>query len=114
MPLNSPGSGTFDAMSTQGHEQVAYWHDRSVGLLAIIAIHSTALGPSLGGCRMYRYACEQDALDDVLRLSRAMTYKAAAAGVRLGGGKSVILADPATDKSEGLFRSFGRFVDALG
>ncbi|MBA3382055.1 MAG: hypothetical protein H0T97_09380 [Actinobacteria bacterium] len=101
-------------MAEYHHEQVAYWNDQTVGLHAIIAIHSTVLGPSLGGCRMYHYACEQDALADVLRLSHAMTYKAAAAGVAFGGGKSVILADETTVKSEQIFRSFGRFVGSLG
>jgi len=101
-------------MAAHGHEQVAHWNDPAVGLRAIIAIHSTALGPSLGGCRMHPYASEEEALADVLRLSRAMTYKAAVAGVRLGGGKSVIMGDPATQKTDALLRSFGRFVGTLG
>lgn len=105
---------TLGAMIDQGHELVAYAHDRKAGLRAIIAVHSTVLGPSLGGCRMFPYATEADALADVLRLSRGMTYKAAVAGVRLGGGKSVIIGDPSRDKSDRLLRAFGRFVDTLG
>jgi leucine dehydrogenase len=103
----------FEQMSAHGHEQVVYCHDASVGLKAIIAIHDSTLGPALGGCRLYDYASEADALNDVLRLSRGMTYKAAVAGLDLGGGKSVILGDRSV-KSEGLFRAFGRFIDSLG
>lgn len=105
---------TLDAMSHEGHEQVLYWNDPAAGLRAIIAIHSTLLGPALGGCRMHDYRTEAEALADVLRLSRGMTYKAAAAGVPLGGGKSVIIGDPRRDKSDRLLHSFGRFVDTLG
>jgi valine dehydrogenase (NAD+) len=96
-----------------GHEQVVYCHDEATGLKAIIAIHSTALGPSLGGTRFYPYATEQDALADVLNLSRGMSYKAALAGLDLGGGKAVIIGDPATQKSEALLRAYGRFVQSL-
>jgi valine dehydrogenase (NAD+) len=96
------------------HEQVIYCNDPSTGLRAIIAIYSTALGPALGGTRFYPYATEDDALTDVLNLSRAMAYKAACAGLDLGGGKAVIIGDPATDKSEPLLRSYGRFVQAVG
>lgn len=103
----------FESMARYGHEQLVFWSDPSAGLEAIIAIHSTVLGPSLGGCRMHPYAREHDALEDVLRLSRGMTYKAAVAGVALGGGKSVIIGNPDTDKSEDLLRSFGRFVETL-
>lgn len=103
----------FEGMSLMGHEQVVFCRNDEVGLRAIIAIHSTALGPSLGGCRLYPYASEEDALRDVLRLSRGMTYKAAIAGLDLGGGKAVIIGDPSV-KSEALFRAFGRFVDSLG
>lgn len=105
---------TFEELAKLGHEQVVYCRDDSVGLRAIIAIHSTALGPALGGTRLYNYASEADALQDVLRLSRGMTYKAAVAGLDLGGGKAVIWGDPNTIKSEALFRSYGRFVDSLG
>jgi leucine dehydrogenase len=95
------------------HEQVVFCHDKSVGLKAIIAIHNTALGPALGGTRMWNYATEQEALVDVLRLSKGMTYKAAAAGLNLGGGKAVIIGDAKTQKTEGLFRAFGQFVNSL-
>ena len=97
-----------------GHEQVAYFCDPHSGLRGIVAIHNTILGPALGGCRMWNYATEEEALVDVLRLSRGMTYKAAIAGLNLGGGKAVIIGDSKTQKSEGLFRSFGRFVEGLG
>jgi valine dehydrogenase (NAD+) len=97
-----------------GHEQVTFGRDDDTGLRAIIAIHSTRLGPSLGGTRFYPYADEQAALTDVLRLSKAMAYKAAAAGLDLGGGKGVIIGDPAVDKSEALLRAYGRLVESLG
>ena len=103
----------FEGMADMGHEQVVFCRNDDVGLRAIIAIHNTALGPALGGLRLYPYASEADALRDVLRLSRGMTYKAALAGLDLGGGKAVIMGDPAI-KSEELFRAFGRFVDSLG
>jgi valine dehydrogenase (NAD+) len=96
------------------HEQVVFCNDPASGLRAIIAIYSTALGPALGGTRFYPYASEADALADVLNLSRAMAYKAACAGLDLGGGKAVIIGDPATDKSEALLRAYGRFVQAVG
>ena len=102
-----------DHLKDAGHEQVVFCQDRASGLKAIIAIYSTALGPSLGGTRFYPYASEADALEDVLKLSRAMAYKAACAGLDLGGGKAVIIGDPATDKSEVLLRAFGRFVESL-
>jgi valine dehydrogenase (NAD+) len=95
------------------HEQVVFCHDPASGLRAIIAIHSTALGPALGGTRFYPFASTAEALTDVLNLSRGMTYKAALAGLDLGGGKAVILGDPATDKSESLLRAYGRFVQSL-
>jgi valine dehydrogenase (NAD+) len=98
----------------EGHEQVVFGNDPDSGLRCIIAIHSTALGPGLGGTRFYPYTTEEDALVDVLRLSRAMSYKAACAGLDLGGGKAVIIGDPARDKSEVLLRAYGRFVDSLG
>jgi valine dehydrogenase (NAD+) len=97
-----------------GHEQVSFWQDPETGLRAIIAVYSTALGPALGGTRFYPYASEDDALADVLNLSKAMAYKAACAGLDLGGGKAVIIGDPATDKTEALLRSYGRFVQSLG
>ncbi len=103
----------FENMYSMGHEQVAYFSDDSCGLKAIVAIHDTTLGPALGGCRMWPYASEQDALTDVLRLSKGMTYKASISGLNLGGGKAVIIGDPKKDKSEALFRSFGRFIKSL-
>ncbi len=100
--------------STLGHEQVAFCHDRATGLRAIIGIYSTALGPALGGTRFYPYESEEVALQDALRLSRAMAYKNAVAGLDHGGGKAVIIGDPATDKNEALLRAYGRFVESLG
>jgi leucine dehydrogenase len=97
----------------EAYEQVVFCQDEASGLRAIVAIHSTRLGPSLGGTRFHPYATEDDALDDVLRLARGMTYKAAAAGLDLGGGKAVILGDPKVVKTEALLRTYGRFVDSL-
>ncbi|MDQ3107282.1 MAG: leucine dehydrogenase [Actinomycetota bacterium] len=99
--------------SGPAYEQVVFCHDAATGLRAIIAIHSTQLGPSLGGTRFHPYATEDEALEDVLRLARGMTYKAAAAGLDLGGGKAVILGDPGRDKTEALLRTYGRFVESL-
>src|ERR671915_2290000 len=96
------------------YEQVVFFHDPPTGLRAIVAIHSTALGPALGGSRFYPFASEEDALRDVLRLSRGMTYKAAAAGLDLGGGKAVVIGDPRRDKSEELLRAYGRYIESLG
>lgn len=96
------------------HEQVVFCHDPASGLKAVIAIHSTALGPALGGTRFHPYATESAAVEDVLHLSRGMTYKNALAGLDLGGGKAVIIGDPATMKSEALLRAYGRFVESLG
>ena len=96
------------------HEQVVFCQDPGSGLRAIIAIHSTTLGPALGGTRFYPYPDEDAALADVLRLSRGMTYKNALAGLDLGGGKAVIIGDPAAIKSEALLRAYGRFVESLG
>jgi leucine dehydrogenase len=103
----------FETIHTTEHEQVVFCHNKEAGLKGIIAIHNTTLGPALGGLRMWPYATEQEALDDVLRLSRGMTYKAAVAGLNLGGGKSVLIGDPRKDKSEALFRAFGRFIDSM-
>ncbi|HEX5540661.1 MAG TPA: Glu/Leu/Phe/Val dehydrogenase dimerization domain-containing protein [Micromonospora sp.] len=96
-----------------GHEQVVYCHDKQTGLKAIIGIYSTALGPALGGTRFYPYATEDDALHDVLDLSRGMAYKNALAGLDLGGGKAVIWGDPDQIKNEALLRAYGRFVESL-
>lgn len=103
----------FDEVAKEGHEQILYGYDKVSGLKTIIAIHSTALGPALGGTRFFPYGSEDKALEDVLRLSKGMTYKAAAAGLDLGGGKAVIIGDPRKDKSERLFRAYGRIVDSL-
>ncbi len=105
--------GVFDSVAREGHEQILHGYDKVSGLKAIIAIHSTALGPALGGTRFFPYESEEDAVEDVLRLSKGMTYKAAAAGLDLGGGKAVIIGDPRQDKSERLFRAYGRIVDSL-
>ena len=96
------------------HEQVTFCHDAETGLRAIIAIYSTALGPALGGTRCYPYASPAEALADVLALSKAMAYKNAVAGLDHGGGKAVIIGDPATVKTERLLRAYGRFVRGLG
>ncbi len=103
---------TLEKMYSMGHEEVVFFQDKSCGLKAIVGIHDTTLGPALGGTRLWPYASEEDALIDVLRLSRGMTYKNAISGLNLGGGKAVIIADP-KNKSEALFRSFGRFIESL-
>jgi phenylalanine dehydrogenase len=95
------------------HEQIVFCNDPTTGLKAIIAIHNTTLGPALGGCRMRPYRTMDEALEDVLRLSKGMTYKCAAADVDFGGGKAVIFGDPATDKTPAMFRALGQFVDSL-
>lgn len=105
--------GVFDALGDRGHEEVVYGSDPESGLQTIIAIHSTALGPALGGTRFYPYGSEAEALEDVLRLSKGMSLKAAAAGLDLGGGKAVIIGDPRKQKSERLWRAYGRVVDSL-
>ena len=101
-------------MSLMGHEQVIFCNDMETGLKAIIAIHDTTLGPALGGTRMWDYANEEDAIQDVLRLSRGMSFKAAISGLELGGGKAVIIGDAKTEKTEALMRKFGQYVDSLG
>ena len=104
----------FDTIAEMGHEQVVVCHDKASGYRGIIAIHDTTLGPALGGTRFWNYATDAEALTDVLRLSRGMTYKNAVAGLNLGGGKAVMLGDPKTTRREMLFRAHGRFVDSLG
>jgi leucine dehydrogenase len=104
---------TFDRLYKDGHEEVIFFSDSSCNLKAIVAIHNTTLGPALGGTRMWPYDSEEEAINDVLRLSKGMTYKAAVSGLNLGGGKAVIIGDPKTDKSEALFRSYGRFLESL-
>lgn len=103
----------FNEITKMGHEQVVYCYDEPTGLKAIIAIHNTVLGPALGGTRMWAYKNDQEALIDVLRLSRGMTYKAAISGLNLGGGKAVIIGDPKKLKNEAFLRRFGRFVESL-
>jgi leucine dehydrogenase len=103
----------FSFMSEQGHEQVVFCQDASCGYRGIIAIHDTTLGPALGGTRFWNYESEGEALLDVLRLSQGMTYKAAVAGLNLGGGKSVIIGDPKTQDREMIFRAHGRFIESL-
>lgn len=103
----------FESMDKFDYEQIVYCYDKASGLKAIIVIHDTTLGPALGGLRIWDYDSEEDALEDALRLARGMTYKNAAAGLNLGGGKAVILADPKTGKSEAALRAFGRYVESL-
>lgn len=104
----------FEYMQKHQYEQVVFFADASVGLKGITVIHNTALGPALGGTRIWNYASEEDALVDCLRLARGMTYKSAAAGLNLGGGKTVLIGDAAKCKSEAYFRALGRFVQSLG
>lgn len=104
----------FEAMAAMGHEQVVFCQDASSGYRGIIAIHSTALGPAVGGTRFWNYTSEEEALVDALRLSRGMTYKCAVAGLPWGGGKSIILNDGKTKDREKLFRAHGRCVESLG
>ena len=121
-PVNSVVShddtaGVFDRadyLRDYPHEQVSFFQDPASGLKAIVAIHSTTLGPALGGTRFYPYSDESAAVTDVLRLSRGMTYKAAVAGVDLGGGKAVIIGDPATAKTDELLGAYAKFVQTLG
>jgi hypothetical protein len=104
----------MEMVAQYGHEKVVFCHDKESGLKAIIGIHSTVLGPAIGGCRMKKYGSTKDALFDVLRLSKGMSYKCAAAELGMGGGKSVIIADPKTEKTEELLKAFARAVDSLG
>ena len=104
----------IDYMQAHGHQQLAVWTDPDAGVKSFIAIHDTTLGPALGGTRIWPHPSDEAAIMDVLRLSRAMTYKSAAAGLPLGGGKGLIVADPRKDKTEAMLRSYGRFVDSLG
>lgn len=106
-------AGIFGTLAQMGHEQVVFCNDSATGLKAIIAIHNTILGPALGGTRMWNYSSEAEALNDVLRLSRGMTYKAAISGINLGGGKAVIIGDASTQKTEAFLRRFGKFVNSL-
>lgn len=108
------GMEIFEAIREHGHEQVVLCHEPSCGYKGIIAIHDTTLGPALGGTRFWSYASDAEAIVDALRLSRGMTYKAAVAGLNLGGGKSVIIGDPKTTQREAIFRAHGRFIESLG
>ena len=106
-------NSVFDQMARLDHEQVVFCRDEETGLKAIIAIHNTVLGPSMGGTRMWNYASDEEALNDVLRLSRGMTFKSALAGLNIGGGKAVIIGDARKMKNEVLMRRFGKFVNSL-
>jgi leucine dehydrogenase len=103
----------FKYLETYDYEQVVFCQDKASGLKAIIAIHDTTLGPALGGTRMWTYESEEAAIEDALRLAKGMTYKNAAAGLNLGGGKTVIIGDPRKDKNEAMFRAFGRYIQGL-
>lgn len=104
----------FERMRDMEHEQLVFCYDEVSGLRAIVAIHDTTLGPALGGTRMWNYDSEEDAIEDALRLSRGMTYKSSAMGLNLGGGKAVIIGDSRKDKTEELWRAYGRFIQSLG
>jgi leucine dehydrogenase len=104
----------FDAIHNMGHEQLMFFNDAETGLRGIIGIHNTTLGPALGGTRVWRYNNEQEAINDVLRLSRGMTFKSAISGINLGGGKAVIIDSPQAKKDEAFWRRYGKFVDNLG
>ena len=104
----------LEYMEQNNFEQLSVYTDPAVGLKALISIHDTTLGPAMGGVRIWPHPTEEAAIEDVLRLGRAMTYKSAAAGLHFGGGKGLIIADPRKDKTEALMRSYGRFVEALG
>jgi len=110
---DQPPANVFDKLAVYNHEQVSYWYDPAAGYRGIIAIHNTALGPALGGTRFWDYGSDDEATRDVLRLARGMTYKAAVAGLNLGGGKSVIIGDNGTTEREGLFRAHGRHVNSI-
>src|SRR5436305_1530634 len=104
----------FDTIAEMGHEQLVLCQDSASGYRGIVAVHSTVLGPALGGTRFWNYASDEDAIVDALRLARGMTYKNAVAGLNLGGGKSVIIGDNRTANREMIFRAHGRFVESLG
>lgn len=106
-------SNLFQMMEAMGHEQVMFFNDKETGLKGIIGVHNTTLGPALGGCRIWNYENETDALWDVLRLSRGMTFKSSISGINLGGGKAVIIGNPKVKRDEAFWRRFGKFVDSL-
>jgi len=113
MPNQDPTDSIFSKLESFGHKKVVFCSDPDTGLKAIIAIHDTTLGPAFGGTRMWAYKTEADALHDVLRLSKSMTYKASISGLNLGGGSAVIIGDSRKDKSEAVMRKFGRFIKNL-
>ena len=108
------GTTLFESSSFANHEGVHAFYDEKTGLKAIVAVHSTARGPAVGGTRMWNYASSAEALEDVLRLSKGMSYKNAIADLEMGGGKSVIIGDSRTQKSPELFHAFGRYLNGLG
>src|ERR1700750_3038167 len=110
MPDHNSNGSIFSQLDFFGHKKVVFCNDAETGLKAIIAIHDTTLGPALGGTRMWAYINEREALNDVLRLSKSMTYKASVSGLNLGGGSAVIIGDTRRDKTEALMRKFGRFI----
>ncbi|MFY0655131.1 MAG: Glu/Leu/Phe/Val dehydrogenase, partial [Cyclobacteriaceae bacterium] len=112
--VNNKKSTVFSEIENMGHEQVTLCHDEETGLKAIIAVHNTVLGPSMGGTRMWDYASDDHAFTDALRLSRGMTLKNSIAGLNLGGGKAVIIGNAQKLKSEALMRRFGQFINDLG
>ncbi len=112
-PTEKVSNSIFNQLTAMDHEQVMFCNDEATGLKAIIAVHNTILGPALGGTRFWNYAKEEDAVTDALRLSRGMTYKAAISGLHLGGGKAVLIGDSRTEKTEELFRRYGKFVNTL-
>jgi len=107
-------SNIFDQIEAMGHEQVMFFNDNETGLKGIIGIHNTTLGPALGGTRVWKYDNEQAAINDVLRLSRGMTFKSSIIGINLGGGKAVIIDNPKAKKDEPFWRRYGKFVENLG
>lgn len=111
--ISKAESNLLALMDSMEHEQVMFFNDKATGLKGIIAVHNTVLGPSLGGCRIWNYAHEEDALWDVLRLSRGMTFKSSISGINLGGGKAVIISNPKLKHDEAYWRRFGKFVDSL-
>jgi leucine dehydrogenase len=113
LETQSKPSGVFDQITEMEHEQLVFCYDKASGLKSIISVHNTILGPALGGTRFWNYESEQDAVTDALRLSRGMTLKASISGLNLGGGKAVIIGNSYKDKSEALWRSYGRFVESL-
>ena len=113
-PATMQGMQLFETIASMGHEQLTLCQDSASGYRGIIAVHSTVLGPALGGTRFWNYASDEEAIVDALRLARGMTYKNAVAGLNLGGGKSVIIGDNKTADREMIFRAHGRFVESLG